>query len=165
MYRIFLIDGVGLIKMLDEGPWESEELATNFGLAEVLGEFVVLPTHQHRTTKLVPDVVYDRWKYDPGGMMVLSEDDQSHICDVRGWGKFETELGSREACKAMDKRGYLLAAAPEMLEALDGIVSCIDSGDRCPTSASLKPSAQLLKHEVKYDKPAVTRHLESHRSN
>jgi hypothetical protein len=55
------------------------------------------------------------WKYHEGGAIVMTEDGQMSVADIRGFGKLETSLGTSQAIKVMDANGRLIADAPKML--------------------------------------------------
>ncbi len=63
------------------------------------------------------------WYYSEPGAMVRTADDQQHVCDIRGFGKLDKEVGTSEALKIMDATGELIAAAPDMLAALQECVT------------------------------------------
>jgi hypothetical protein len=54
------------------------------------------------------------WKYHDSGSIVMTEDGQMSVADVRGFGRLEKDFGLSLAIKIMDKNGQLIAAAPEM---------------------------------------------------
>jgi hypothetical protein len=63
------------------------------------------------------------WKYHDAGSIVMTEDGQMSVADIRGFGRLEKDFGLSAALKIMDKNGQLIAAAPELLEACQLFVS------------------------------------------
>jgi hypothetical protein len=76
----------------------------------------------------------------PGADKVFAGD--FHICDIRGWGYLTAvqKLSDEEAIKVQDANARLIAAAPELLAALKGILTLMQSGRLRPnTSADPHP--------------------------
>ena len=49
--------------------------------------------------------------------LILADEDQMMVCDIRGWGYLETRFGSVEAVKIQDANAQLIAASPDLLAA------------------------------------------------
>lgn len=74
------------------------------------------------------------WKYDPGSVGVWAENPYGHglmrIADVRGWGhltgRASCAMTKLDAARIQDATGVLLAAAPDLLAALEGMIESYD---------------------------------------
>lgn len=66
------------------------------------------------------------WKYDSGGMTVMSGDGQMSIADIRGFGYLSSRLGTHKAVAIMDANGRAITALPELLAAAIDTVSKIE---------------------------------------
>lgn len=61
------------------------------------------------------------YEYKPSGMMIMANDGQLHVADIRGWGFLScnaSKLTDDEAARLMDFVGYRMAAVWEMHQAL-----------------------------------------------
>jgi hypothetical protein len=66
------------------------------------------------------------WKYHEGGAIVMTEDGQMSVADIRGFGKLETSLGTSQAIKVMDANGRLIAKAPELFKEIENVIDALD---------------------------------------
>ena len=60
------------------------------------------------------------WIYDQKRTRVVAEDRELLVADIRGWGNLQKRSDGAEI---MDANGYLIAAAPELLAALQAMVT------------------------------------------
>ena len=59
------------------------------------------------------------WKSLKEGAMVFTEDMDTHVCDIRGWGGFEKALGEKGAIKQQDANcDYIALTDPDNILAL-----------------------------------------------
>jgi hypothetical protein len=58
------------------------------------------------------------WKYDHMGAIVMTEDSQMSITDIRGFGVLDVRHGTSLAIKIMDANGILITASPDLFESL-----------------------------------------------
>lgn len=68
------------------------------------------------------------WKYDSGGMTVMSGDGQMSIADIRGFGYLSSRLGTHKAVAIMDANGRAITALPELLKACELMKSRWEAG-------------------------------------
>ena len=66
------------------------------------------------------------WKYHEAGAIVMTEDGQMSIADIRGFGRLEKDFGTSAAIKIMDANGRLIAAAPSLLKEIENAIDVLD---------------------------------------
>lgn len=94
------------------------------------------------------------WRYSPEGQMIFAnrkpsirhEDDEFFLCDVRGWGHLQYLENGHEI---QDANGYLIAAAPKMIDALIRITNASD------LATAQEYAREAIKSAVPYHKSAT----------
>ena len=78
------------------------------------------------------------WLYHESGAMVMTEDGQMTVADIRGFGNLQRQFGTSVAIKIMDKNGRLVAAAPMMKSLLLDFCESLGDNDCIPTYRQLQ---------------------------
>jgi len=64
------------------------------------------------------------WEYEPHGQMIMTDNGQKMIADIRGWGWIQY---LPEGEKIQDANGYLIAAAPDMYMVLEEVFDEVEN--------------------------------------
>ena len=88
------------------------------------------------------------WRYCDQTDFIMAHDNQMLVADIRGYG-FLTGVGTmnlshRKARGIMDSNARLIAAAPELLEALEAVVNAYNEPDKVSMIDSIGKAGDLI---------------------